>query len=130
MNSAPVGVFDSGVGGLSVLREIRHALPGEHLLYVADSAYAPYGDRPGDVIQQRSERVVAFLAETGAKAVVVACNTATAVSVSGLRSRFGFPIVAIEPALKPAAAITKSGIVGILATSQTLASEKFSRLVE
>jgi glutamate racemase len=130
MNSAPIGVFDSGVGGLSVLRAVRHALPGESLLYVADSAYAPYGDKSEDYIQQRSQNMVAFLADAGAKAVVVACNTATAVAIQGLRSRFPFPIVAIEPAVKPAAALTKSGVIGILATSQTLASEKFSRLVE
>jgi len=130
MNPAPIGVFDSGVGGLSVLREIRHALPRENLLYVADSGFAPYGDRPAEFIQRRAEGIVEFFADAGAKAVVVACNTATAVAVQALRSRFMFPIVAIEPAVKPAAETTRSGVIGILATSQTLASANFSRLVE
>ncbi len=129
-NDAPIGVFDSGVGGLSVLREIRNALPRENLLYVADSGFAPYGDRPAEFIQRRAESIVEFFADAGAKAVVVACNTATAVAVQALRARFAFPIVAIEPAVKPAAEMTRSGVIGILATSQTLASENFSRLVE
>ena len=81
MNSAPVGVFDSGVGGLSVLREIRRMLPNEHLLYVADSGYAPYGDREEDFIEQRSSAIVEYLLSRGAKAIVVACNTATGVAV-------------------------------------------------
>jgi len=126
---APIGVFDSGVGGLSVLREIRRVLPAENLLYVADSDFAPYGDQPGHVIQQRAEAIVAFFVHTGVKAVVVACNTATAVAVQALRARFAFPIIAIEPAVKPAAALTKSGVIGILATSQTLASKRYLRLV-
>jgi glutamate racemase len=130
MNDAPIGVFDSGVGGLSVLREIRSALPRENLIYVADSGFAPYGDRPSKFIQQRAEAIVEFLGSVGAKAIVVACNTATAVTIQTLRSRFTFPIIAIEPAVKPAAEITRSGVIGILATSQTLSSESFSRLVE
>jgi glutamate racemase len=127
---AAIGVFDSGVGGLSVLREIRALLPAENLIYVADSAHAPYGDRPADFIQQRAAAVVGFFAGAGAKAIVVACNTATAVAIQGLRSRFQLPVVAIEPAVKPAAAMTQSGVIGILATRQTLESERFLRLVE
>jgi len=130
MKSAPIGVFDSGVGGLSALREIRHALPGEDLLYVADSGSAPYGDRPGKFIKERAETLVEFFLVERVKAIVVACNTATAVAIQALRTRFSIAIVAIEPALKPAAEITRSGVVGILATSQTLASESFSRLAE
>jgi len=126
----PIGVFDSGVGGLSVLREIRRELPDEHLLYVADSGYAPYGDRPADFIIERSTSVAEFLIGHGAKAIVVACNTATAVAVEALRARFTLPIVAIEPAVKPAAAATESGVVGVLATTQTLSSAKFARLVD
>jgi glutamate racemase len=126
----PVGVFDSGVGGLSVLREIRRELPDEHLLYVADSGYAPYGDRPADFIAGRSTAIADFLIGQGAKAIVVACNTATAVAVQALRAKFTLPIVAIEPAVKPAAAATRSGVVGVLATTQTLASAKFARLVD
>ena len=128
--SDPIGVFDSGVGGLSVLREIRRELPFEDLLYVADSGYAPYGDRPADFIVGRSSAIVDFLIGEGAKAIVVACNTATAVAVDALRERFALPIVAIEPAVKPAAATTESGVVGVLATTQTLTSAKFARLVD
>ena len=130
MNGAPIGVFDSGVGGLSVLRAIRDVLPNEDLIYVADSGFAPYGNRPSEYIRERAEAIVEFFGGVGAKAVVVACNTATAVTIHTLRSRFTFPIIAIEPAVKPAAEITKSGVVGILATTQTLSSASFSRLVE
>jgi glutamate racemase len=122
-------VFDSGVGGLSVLRAIRAELPHENLLYVADSAYAPYGDRPTEYIEKRATAVVQFLIAEGAKAVVVACNTATGIAVDALRSRFSLPIVAIEPAVKPAASQTRSGVVGVLGTTQTLSSSKFSRLL-
>lgn len=130
MTDAPIGVFDSGVGGLSVLREIRNALPGENLLYVADSGSAPYGDKPGEFIKKRAETIVEFLIGERVKAIVVACNTATAVAIQALRSRFTNVIVAIEPAVKPAAAISRSGVIGILATSQTLSSESFARLAE
>lgn len=130
MKSAAIGVFDSGVGGLSVLREIRNALPAEDLLYVADSGAAPYGERSGEFIKERAEAIVEFFLNERVKAVVVACNTATAVAVQALRARFAITIVAIEPAVKPAAEITRSGVIGILATSQTLASESFLRLAE
>jgi glutamate racemase len=126
----PIGVFDSGVGGLSVLREIRRELPAEDLLYVADSAYAPYGDQSDAVIEERSLAIAQFLLRHSAKAVVVACNTATSVAVEILRTRLTLPIVAIEPALKPAALTTRSGVVGVLATKHTLAGAKFAKLVE
>jgi len=126
----PIGVFDSGVGGLSVLREIRRELPYENLLYLADSRYAPYGERPMPFVVERSRTIVDFLLAEGAKAIVVACNTATAVAVDALRVTFAQPIVAIEPAVKPAAASTRSGVVGVLATTNTLASAKFARLVD
>jgi glutamate racemase len=125
----PIGVFDSGVGGLSVLREIRRELPGEDLFYVADSAYAPYGDRSRDFIEQRATAIVRFLAGEGAKAVVVACNTVTGMAVESLRSRFSMPIVAMEPAVRPAASCTRSGVIAVLATSGTLSSSRFSTLV-
>jgi glutamate racemase len=125
----PIGVFDSGVGGLSVLRELRRELPHERVIYVADSGFAPYGDREADFIERRSDAIVRFLLREGAKAIVVACNTATGVAVEALRARFALPIVAIEPALKPAAASTRSGVVGVLATSTTLASQKFATLL-
>jgi glutamate racemase len=125
-----VGVFDSGVGGLTVLREIRRALPHEDIVYAADSRFAPYGEKPVEFIRERSSVIVRFLVEQGAKAIVVACNTATAVAVDALRAEFDLPIVAIEPAIKPAVARTTSGVVGVLATSQTLASQRYAALVE
>jgi glutamate racemase len=125
----PVGVYDSGVGGLSVLREIRRELPGETLIYAADSGNAPYGDRPPDFIHARAAAVTGFLVSRGVKAVVVACNTVTGVAVEALRRRFTLPIVAIEPAVKPASARTKTGVVGVLATSVTLSSANLLRLV-
>jgi len=126
----PIGVFDSGVGGVSVLREIRRELPAEDLVYVADSEYAPYGDRAAAFIIERSITMVQFLEHHGAKAVVVACNTATGIAVDTLRARFPMPIVAIEPAVKPAVSQTRSGVIGVLATTQTISSPRFSRLVD
>jgi glutamate racemase len=126
---SPIGVFDSGVGGLSVLREIRRALPDEDLIYVADSKYAPYGEQSESTIEQRSIAIAEFLVGESAKAIVVACNTATGVAIETLRSRFAVPVVGIEPAVKPAALKTKSGVIGVLATRQTLASAKFARLI-
>ena len=126
----PIGVFDSGVGGVSVLLEIQRLLPAEDLIYVADSAHAPYGDKPVEEIQDRAFRIVEFLLAQQVKAIVVACNTATGVAVEALRARWSLPFVAIEPAVKPAAAATKTGIVGVLATRQTIASPRFARLAE
>ncbi len=127
----PIGVFDSGVGGLSVLREIRRELPVENLLYVADSGHAPYGDKPTQLIETRSIAISEFLVNRQhAKAIVVACNTATGAAIATLRARFSVPIVAIEPAVKPAASNTRSGVVAVLATSRTLSSDNFARLTE
>lgn len=128
--SHPVGVFDSGVGGLSVLREIRRQLPSEHLLYVADSAFAPYGNKPQEFIEARSLAIVEFLLSLNAKAIVVACNTATGAAAATIRARHALPVVAMEPAIKPAAALTRSGVVGVLATQRTLASHNFVKLFE
>jgi glutamate racemase len=128
-HDAPVGIFDSGVGGLSVLRHIRAQLPHEHLIYVADSGFAPYGDKPEDVVAERSLTIARFLVARGAKALVVACNTATVAAVKLLRARFPeMPIVGVEPGLKPAAAATRNGKVGVLATERTLAGAKFLKL--
>lgn len=124
----PIGIFDSGVGGLSVLREIRRELPQENLLYVADSGHAPYGDKSRQFIEARSIAITEFLIGQGVKAVVVACNTASGAAVETLRARFAVPIVAMEPAIKPAVARTQSGVIGVLATSRTLDSESFIRL--
>lgn len=127
---APVGVFDSGVGGLSVLREIRHRLPAETLYYVADSGHAPYGDKTPAYVQARAEHIIDWLAQQGCKAVVVACNTVTGLSIQPLRERFPqLPIVAIEPAVKPAAQQTRSGVVGVLATRNTVQSTGLARLI-
>ena len=128
-DTRPIGVFDSGVGGLSVLREIRRELPAEDLIYVADSGYAPYGDRPEDYVRGRAIAIMEFVRQQNVKAVVVACNTATGIAVDALRARYSEPIVAIEPAVKPAAAHTRSKVVGVLATTQTLAGQKFAKLV-
>lgn len=129
-SSNPIGVFDSGVGGLSVFRAIREELPSEDLIYVGDSGFAPYGDRSHDFVQTRATAITEFLVREGSKAVVVACNTATGIAVDLLRSRFPeMPIVAVEPAVKPAAARTQTGVVGVLATSGTLASPNVTRLL-
>lgn len=128
--NAPIGVFDSGVGGLSVLREIRHLLPHEDLLYVADSGHVPYGEKPPEVIRERSLRIAEFLIGQGARALVLACNTATAAAVNELRSTFDMPIIGMEPAVKPAAAATRNGKVGVLATTGTLQSAKFAALLD
>ena len=125
----PIGVFDSGVGGVSVLREIRRELPGEDLIYVADSGHAPYGDRAATYIEARAFAVMDFLVAQRVKAAVVACNTVTGVAVERLRARFDLPIVAIEPAVKPAVTSTKTGIVGVLATTVTLESPNVVRLL-
>ena len=128
---APIGIFDSGVGGLSVLRHIRAQLPHEHLLYVADTAYAPYGDKPEELVAERSLFIAAFLIARGAKALVVACNTATIGAIKALRAAYpDMPIVGVEPGLKPAAAASASGKVGVLATYVTLHGAKFLALSE
>lgn len=127
----PVGVFDSGIGGLSVLRHIRALLPHEHLLYFADSGFAPYGGKPEQEIVERTLAIAEFLVQRGAKALVVACNTATAAAIKALRQHYpALPLVGVEPGLKPAAALTTSKIVGVLATKGTLASDKFNALRE
>lgn len=131
MSEAPVGVFDSGVGGLSVLGEIERLLPYESLLYVADSGHIPYGEKSPEFIRERCSTVTHFFREQGAKALVLACNTATVAAVADLRQRYpDWPIVGMEPAVKPAAAATRSGIVGVLATTGTLRSAKFVALLD
>lgn len=128
----PVGVFDSGIGGLSVLREIATALPQQDLVYVADTAHVPYGTKSPDAIRERALAITRFLIDDlQARAVVVACNTATTHAVDLLRRTFPrTPIVGMEPAIKPAAAASRSGVVGVLATGATLRGERFASLVE
>ena len=125
MNKAPVGVFDSGLGGLSVMKAIRSLMPNEDLLYFADCVYAPYGDRSSQYIIERSESITRELLLRGVKALVVACNTATATAVNDLRAKFSLPIIGIEPAVKPAAAASKTRAIGVLATTRTLTSERY-----
>ncbi|VVE49864.1 glutamate racemase [Pandoraea horticolens] len=128
-SNAPIGVFDSGLGGLSVLQAVRALLPHESLLYVADSHFAPYGERPDSFIEQRSLAIGRWLRERGAKALVVACNTATAHGVAALRADASWPVVGVEPGIKPAAAASRSGVIGVLATAATLRSARFADLL-
>ena len=124
-----LGVFDSGLGGLSVLRALMAAMPGARFLYLADSAYAPYGQRNAEAVKARSMRISDFLVASGASGMVVACNTATAAAIDAMRTRHTtLPIVGIEPGLKPAVAATRNGRIGVMATPATLASERFDLL--
>ena len=127
----PIGVFDSGVGGLSVLQALLQELPVEHFVYLADSAHAPYGEKPDSVIRQRAHAITGGLLEQhGIKALAVACNTATAVAIDDLRrSHPQLPIVGVEPALKPAPALSRTGRVGVMATRGTVESARFHRLL-
>ncbi|NVI82418.1 glutamate racemase [Janthinobacterium sp. BJB401] len=128
---APIGIFDSGVGGLSVLRHIRAQLPQEDLIYFADSGHAPYGDKTEQQVIDRSLAVAGYLLQQGAKALVVACNTATIAAIKALRARYpDLPIVGVEPGLKPAAAISRNGKIGVLATERTLRGDKLLALRE
>lgn len=128
---APIGVFDSGVGGLSVLDEIQQLLPHESLLYVSDCGHIPYGEKTPAFILERARAVAEFFRERGAKAFVIACNTATVATVADLRQDYpDWPLVGMEPAVKPATAATRSGVVGVLATTGTLQSAKFAALLD
>jgi glutamate racemase len=127
---APLGIFDSGLGGLSVLRAVRAALPDERIIYVADSLYAPYGERDDDFIADRTLAIGQWLVAQGAKALVVACNTATAQSIALAREKLPIPLVGVEPGVKPAALLSQSRVVGVLATAVTLRSARFQSLIE
>lgn len=130
MTKNPIGVMDSGVGGISVLKHIHTLLPHEHLIYFADSAHAPYGNKSQEEIKQRCFAVADFLIAQEVKSLVVACNTATAAAITDMRARYDLPIIGMEPAVKPAAAATQNGIVGVLATVGTLKSAQFAALLE
>lgn len=126
----PIGIFDSGVGGLSVLRHIQNSLPSENILYVADQAHVPYGPRTQAEIRHFSEAITRFLLNQGSKIIVVACNTASAAALNDLRRKFAqIPFVGMEPAVKPAALLTRSGKVGVLATENTFASTRYEQLM-
>ncbi|KAA3617919.1 MAG: glutamate racemase [Flavobacterium sp.] len=122
----PIGIFDSGVGGTSIWKEIHQLLPNEHTLYLADSKNAPYGNRSAEEIRALSTKNTEKLLEMGAKIIVVACNTATTNAISILRKNYDIPFIGIEPAIKPAALQSKTGKIGILATRGTLSSSLFS----
>jgi len=123
-----IGVFDSGVGGLSVLAHIRQRLPHENLVYIADLNYMPYGCKPGHMIEQRCMEIAGFLDSQHCKAIVVACNTATAAAVHTIRATYALPVIGMEPAVKPAVQHSRSKVIGVLATRGTLGSDKFNRL--
>lgn len=128
---SPIGVFDSGVGGLSVLRAIRRELPKESIIYLADQANVPYGGRTLQEVRQLSKEITKYLLAQGAKLIVVACNTASAAALHDLRRTFeGVPFVGMEPAVKPASESTKSGVVGVLATPATFQGALYASVVE
>jgi len=128
MNSAPIGIYDSGLGGLTVWREVRRALPGESTVYLGDGKNCPYGSRPREEIARLADAAVAALVAAGCKMVVVACNTATAAAIGFLRDKYApLPIVGMEPAVKPACLATRSGVVGVLATERSLDGDLFRR---
>ena len=124
-----IGVFDSGVGGLSILDEALQQLPHHNYIYFADSANAPYGDKPPQWIAERSLQICHYLMEQDCSAIVVACNTATAEAIATIRSTLDIPIIGVEPGIKPAAMQSQNGIVGVLATETTLNSDKFNALL-
>ena len=130
-DSRPIGIFDSGVGGVSVLRAVREQLPKEDLIYLADQAHVPYGSRNLAAVRRFSEGITHYLSEQNAKLVVVACNTASAAALHQLRAVFPqIPFVGMEPAVKPAAETTRSGVVGVLATPATFQGELYASVIE
>lgn len=122
-----IGVFDSGVGGLSVVRYLLQELPQESLIYYADSARAPYGNKSRAEVIRYSEEITQFLLDQGCKLIVVACNTATGIAITHLRATFKVPFIGMEPAIKPAASASLSGKIGVLATSNTFEADHFNR---
>lgn len=130
-SKAPIGAFDSGVGGLSVLHALRQELPGEDFIYFADQAHVPYGPRGLAEVRRLSEGVARFLIEQGTKLIVIPCNTASAAALHSLREQYpNFPFVGMEPAVKPAAEQSLSGVVGVLATPTTFDGELYASVVE
>jgi glutamate racemase len=129
-HNLPIGVFDSGIGGLTVLNHIRDILPHEDLIYVADRQHVPYGSKGDAFTRDRAHLIATFLIDIPVKAIVVACNTATAAAVQHLRSQLIIPIIGMEPGVKPATILSRNGKIGILATEGTLDSSKFKILLE
>lgn len=122
-----IGIFDSGVGGLSVWRELYKEFPGETYIYVSDAGYCPYGPKSKEEITSRAKIITEFLIESGAEIIVVACNTATAAAIEYLRGHYTIPFVGMEPAVKPAAINTRTGAIGVLATKGTFKGELYLR---
>jgi glutamate racemase len=130
-DKSAIGVFDSGVGGLSILQALRAELPHENFIYVADSGHAPYGERDDAYVLARSRAVTAHLVQQGIKAMVIACNTATAAAIDPLRAEHPtLPIIGVEPALKPATLLSRTRRIGVMATRSTLASARFKALLQ
>jgi glutamate racemase len=130
VNAAPIGIFDSGVGGLSVLREIHAALPAESIYYVADSANAPWGDKPPGFVRRRALEIARFLVGQGVKAIVIGSNTGTAGSAEALRASLSIPVVGIEPGIKPAVSATRSGVVGAIVPAAVSESDRLASLLD
>ena len=130
MNPAPVGIFDSGVGGLSVLREIQATLPAESICYVADSANAPWGDKPPGFVRDRGLEIARFLVGQGVKAIVIGSNTGTAGSAEALRASLSIPVIGIEPGIKPAVSATRSGVVGAIVPAAVSESDRLASLLD
>lgn len=129
-NDYPIGLFDSGIGGTSIWHEIHSILPNENTIYLADSKNAPYGQKSKDEIIHLSEKNVEFLLNRNSKIIVVACNTATTNAIDFLREKYDVPFIGIEPAIKPAAIESKTGVIGVLATKGTITSELFEKSVK
>lgn len=130
MNKSPIGIFDSGVGGTSIWKEIRKLIPNEDTIFLADSKNAPYGEKPQDEILRLSIKNTELLLEKGCKLIVVACNTATTNAIKYLRSNYQVPFIGIEPAIKPAALKSNTKTIGVLATKGTLSSSLFNSTAE
>lgn len=128
-NPNPIGIFDSGVGGLSVIKEIRRMLPAEDIIYYADSAHCPYGVKKPEEVRRRIKKITDFLISRKAKIIVSACNTASIAGIDFLRQVFTIPIVGMEPAIKPASEITQNGKVGVMATDITINGDRFNSLL-
>lgn len=125
-----IGIFDSGAGGLSVYREIIKILPDEKYIYFSDNAHCPYGEKTREYIIDRARSITDYLISRGCSIIVVACNTATAAAVATLREEYDIPFIGMEPAVKPAALSTKTGVIGVLATAGTLGAEKYHNTKE
>lgn len=125
---SPIGVFDSGVGGLSIAKTIHTLMPNENVIYIADHLYSPYGNKSTETLQQRTSLIIDYFVSRGCKAIVVACNTATVHTISYLRTLTDIPIIGVEPALKPASELSQTGVVGLLATEQTIKSQSLLAL--